>query len=79
MCALLAAPTGTTQRSTRDAIVNGWLPAPLPRPPVRVQDAQAQTGYRYTYIYSAWRETLEMSAQNVAVRREAAGRAASSG
>lgn len=40
-----------------------------------LQDAQAQTGYRYTYIYSAWRETLEMSAQNVAVRAAARARA----
>ena len=33
-----------------------------------MQDAQAQTGYRYTYLYSAWGETLEVTGANVAVR-----------
>lgn len=31
-------------------------------------DAQAQTGFRYTYLYSAWSETLGMTEQNVSVR-----------
>jgi len=32
-------------------------------------DAQAQTGFRYTYIFSAWSETLSMTDQNVSVSR----------
>lgn len=31
-------------------------------------DAQAQTGFRYTYLYSAWSETLGMTEQNAGVR-----------
>ena len=49
-------------------------PHARPATPLPLQHARQQTGYRYSYLYSAWWETCDVSLSNLQVSRQCAPR-----